>query len=95
MSNVLSLVGLLKVVESCASTAPNPSELQSLVGYKEVDSRRSLYCPDYDRCLETACRGGWASWTCENCRLFSLARDHRAADALHGVVARDEPPACW
>jgi hypothetical protein len=52
-------------------TDPNPTRLGKLVDDPDVDSHRSLFCRWYDRCLDQAVEGNWASWTCEQCPLFT------------------------
>jgi hypothetical protein len=70
----IELLGLLTLVARRADDGetqdPGPSELGALCPLDEVLRRRSLWCPAYDRCLDTACRRGWRSWTCEQCTLF-------------------------
>lgn len=49
---------------------PNPTQLRKLVEDPDVVSHRSLFCRWYDRCLDRAVDGRWASWTCEHCPMF-------------------------
>ena len=50
---------------------PNPTRLVKLVEDRDVESHRSLFCRWYDGCLDQAVVGNWASWTCEQCPLFT------------------------
>jgi hypothetical protein len=54
---------------------PRPTMLNTLIKDHAVDEHRNLFCPQYARCLDTALRQGWDSWTCANCRLFTLRHD--------------------
>ncbi len=56
-------------------TEPRPTMLAALIKENAVDEHRNLYCPQYARCLDAALRQDWDSWTCANCRLFTLRHD--------------------
>jgi hypothetical protein len=68
--------------------SPNPTKLRSLVRHEDVERRRSLCCREYDGCLDTVLRQAWRSWTCEQCALFSLTREWRAAEIAHEAALR-------
>jgi hypothetical protein len=57
-----------------------PPALDLLALLSLVSRRRSLACPEYDCCLDTAYRRGWRSWTCERCPFFPLASTFRAIE---------------
>ena len=57
------------------STNPSPTELIRLVDPEAVAQHRSLFCTQYDDCLEHAAACGWQSWSCERCPLYSLRRE--------------------
>jgi hypothetical protein len=73
---------------------PGPSPLTRAPGPDEIDQRRSLWCPAYDRCLEVALRSFWRSWTCELCSRFRDAGPFRTLEAARSFHARrsDLPP---
>jgi len=50
---------------------PNPKQLRKLVEDPDVETHRSLFCRWYDHCLDQAVERHWASWTCEQCSLFT------------------------
>ncbi len=58
---------------------PHPTRLGKLVEDPDVASHRSLFCRWYDRCLDQAVEGNWASWTCEHCPLFTTKAAFPAA----------------
>jgi len=83
MSSVLDLLALLEAMAHRRREAfawHGPSSRESLVSEEEVGRRRSLACPEYDRCLDIAYRQGWRSWTCERCSLFPLAAGFRSLE---------------
>jgi hypothetical protein len=45
----------------------NPTMRTKLLEPNAVCHHRSLFCPEYDDCLEIAVSGGWPSWSCEHC----------------------------
>ena len=65
---------------------PNPKPLAKKPSVEEVHLRRNVHCNVYDRCLETAFRRGWCSWTCHLCGRYALIRAPRAADVLYGPI---------
>lgn len=67
---------------------PHPTALRSLIKDEEVARHRSLSCGEYDGCLDTVLRRAWKSWTCEQCKLFRLTRDWRAAEIAHEAALR-------
>lgn len=56
----------------------SPKSRLSLLEPEAVSEHRSVYCPEYDDCLEIAVRAGWRSWSCESC---PRAREVRAPRA--------------
>jgi len=58
---------------------PNPTRRTALVTLDAVGRHRSLFCRDYDDCLEAAARQGWTSWSCERCAMFVVLRPSEAA----------------
>lgn len=56
--------------------APNPTMRVKLLDEEAVYRHRSLFCPEYDGCLEVAVSGGWTSWSCERCPLATRATRH-------------------
>jgi len=83
MSSVLDLLALLEVMARRHRKAfawHGPSSRVELVAEEEVSRRRSLACPEYDRCLDIAFRQRWRSWTCERCSLFPLAAGFRSRE---------------
>jgi hypothetical protein len=56
-------------------THPNPTELRKLVDPEAVARRRSLFCTQYDDCLDRATAGAWRSWSCEQCPLYAIRRE--------------------
>jgi hypothetical protein len=73
--------------------APNPTALSKLISLEDVQHRRSLFCAEYDRCLDDASRRGWCSWSCECCELFAFASIQRAETIDHAALCRDDPTA--
>jgi hypothetical protein len=65
-----------------------PTELVKTCEAKEVGSRRSLWCPAYDRCLDAALQRRWRSWSCESCPLFPLASPFRKREAVKACEGR-------
>ncbi|HTP30347.1 MAG TPA: hypothetical protein VMK12_32415 [Anaeromyxobacteraceae bacterium] len=53
--------------------SPKPTKLCALVEEVDVAKHRNLFCVWYDRCLDEAVDGSWASFTCEKCPLFKAA----------------------
>jgi hypothetical protein len=83
MPPALDLLALLELVSRRRGRpfdGHGPTALVSLVRPDEVPRRRSLACPEYDCCLDTAYRRGWRSWTCERCPFFPLASTFRAIE---------------
>ena len=71
---------------------------RQLAGKREADEMgllRSLWCPEYDRCLELALRRGWPSWSCEACTCFRQAAPLRKKEAHRFFDSRQgDVPAC-
>lgn len=77
--------------------APNPTELPQPVVLETVARRRSLFCTEYDACLDAAAERGWTSWTCERCPMHALRREmaarfaaehhYRPAHSAEGALA--------
>ena len=51
------------------SALANPTRRTELLEPEAVSHHRSLYCAEYDDCLEVAASAGWPSWSCEKCPL--------------------------
>ena len=66
----------------------NPARLHRLVGLEDVERHRSLLCDLYDRCLDSALRQAWHSWTCQHCPLFVLAGAYRSLQATQQGAMR-------
>jgi hypothetical protein len=64
-------------------THVGPEPLTELLSRRDVSDHRSLFCAEYERCLDAALDNGWVSWTCARCVRFRALR-------LHDVAA---PPA--
>lgn len=64
-----------------------PEPLRGLLSRLEVTANRSLFCSEYERCLDAALGNGWVSWTCARCVRFRALRRHEAA-----TPARTLPP---
>jgi hypothetical protein len=73
---------------------PGPAPLPNAPEPDEIEARRSLWCPAYERCLGVALRGCWRSWTCEFCSEFRSAGPFRKLEAARSFHARrnDLPP---
>jgi hypothetical protein len=73
---------------------PGPTPLPKAPAPDEIEARRSLWCPAYERCLDVALRGCWRSWTCEFCSQFLSAGPFRKLEAARSFHARrnDLPP---
>jgi hypothetical protein len=75
MTTTIDLIALLSLALRRGGRASvigfGPMRLLVLCSLEEVDQRRNLRCPAYDRCLDVACRHGWTSWTCDRCLLFT------------------------
>jgi hypothetical protein len=56
---------------------PNPTQLLKPVDAETVAQHRSLFCTQYDDCLDHALSSAWRSWSCERCALYALR--HRMA----------------
>jgi len=54
-----------------SSPAPNPTRLKRLIELDAVDAQRHVFCDQYERCLDSAIKRSWPSWTCKSCRLAS------------------------
>jgi hypothetical protein len=78
--DLLALLALVSRRRGLPFDGHGPTALASLVRPDEVPRRRSLACPEYDRCLDTAFRRGWRSWTCERCPIFPLASTFRSIE---------------
>lgn len=50
----------------------NPTELDDLLSYEEVERERHLLCKHYIRCLRYAAGLDWNSFSCTMCTLFPL-----------------------
>jgi hypothetical protein len=61
----------------------SPTMRRELLTDAAVSRHRSLFCPEYDDCLEVAVNAGWTSWSCERCPLAKVVamRAVRAAAA--------------
>lgn len=83
--DTLDILALLSVASDSHSTSAHlktgPAPLRLLLAAEEVSRSRSLACPEYDSCLDTAYRRRWRSWTCESCRLFPLAATFRSIES--------------
>jgi hypothetical protein len=96
MSNTLDLdlLALLKLARGDSRegtvAGPNPTALPSLVSEEDVGEQRSLFCTEYDDCLDLAIRQRWSSWTCMRCTLSTLAKDLRATLVDHGAALRPD-----
>jgi hypothetical protein len=81
--STFEFLGLLSLVTPGRTRArpigAGPTELTSPCALDDVAQKRSLWCPDYDRCLDTACERGWRSWSCELCARFPSYDPARAA----------------
>jgi len=64
---------------------PNPTMRMRLLDEVAVGDHRSLFCPEYDACLDIAVSGRWTSWSCEHCSL--------AARTTTSLVLRMAPAA--
>lgn len=81
MGQLLELIGLLELTaarEPDADSGRTPTRRLSLVKHEEVAKHRSLWCAEYDACLDEVLRCGWASWTCRRCERFLLRSQARA-----------------
>lgn len=56
----------------------NPTRRAELLDEGSVLRHRSLFCSEYDDCLDEAAEARWASWTCEKCP-FAKVRDMQGA----------------
>jgi hypothetical protein len=64
----------------------SPKSRLTLLEPEVVSEHRSVYCPDYDDCLEIAVRAGWRSWSCESC---PRAREVRAPRADEFAISAE------
>lgn len=55
----------LAVVKARPFAKPTPCS--RALGHHEIDAHRSLWCGDYDACLEHAAERLWAAWSCSRC----------------------------
>lgn len=62
------------------NAAASPKSLLKILEPEAVSQHRSLYCPEYDDCLQLAASAGWRSWSCESCPLARAATPPRADD---------------
>jgi hypothetical protein len=94
MSEVTDLLALLKLTadgwRGGLAVTPRPTRRNAVLNQEDVDRMRSLFCTEYDRCLASAVRKGWASWTCEHCELFVLPGHLYAAELAERAMLR--PP---
>jgi len=67
---------------------PNPTALASAVTLEDVDSLRSVCCPEYDDCLNVALRHAWRGWSCSRCALFTARKELRASELAHRAALR-------
>lgn len=76
---------------------PNPMPLPNLLEAEAVSHHRSLFCPEYDDCLELAAGGRWVSFSCEHCALAGpgarLIVLYRAACATSETADDPQPVA--
>lgn len=89
MNGTLDLLALLALVPTSRSHRyAGPSPLGALLNADEVPRRRSLSCPEYDRCLDAAFRRGWRSWSCQGCALQPLGATFRALETMRAGALR-------
>ena len=58
---------------------PNPVPLPSVLNAESrtgPESVRNLFCPEYENCLNVAVKRGWASFSCQECPLFTGGLDN-------------------
>lgn len=55
----------LAVVKARPFAKPTPCS--RALGHHEIDAHRSIWCADYDACLEHAAERLWAAWSCSRC----------------------------
>jgi hypothetical protein len=48
------------------------------VDAETVAQHRSLFCTQYDDCLDHALSSGWRSFSCEQCSLYALRNEMAA-----------------
>lgn len=65
----------------------NPTRRMELLDEGSVLRHRSLFCSEYDDCLELAAERQWTSWSCEKCPLAKV----RAMHVAHLDLAPDAP----
>jgi hypothetical protein len=86
MPSPLELIGLLAIVGVKPRLArplrQGPARLNTLVDPDEVARHRSLACPSYDDCLDSAFRLRWPSFTCHRCDLFPMAGAFRTMEMM-------------
>jgi hypothetical protein len=64
-----------------------PEPLDELLSRSDVSDHRSLFCAEYEHCLDAALESGWVSWTCARCARFRALRLHDVAPP-HALAAR-------
>jgi len=96
MKKTIELLGLLDLLDprgqEVTLRGAGPVELAEPCAPKDMGTLRSLWCPAYDRCLDTALRRRWRSWSCEACALFPLARPFRKLEAAKACASRPHEP---
>ncbi len=50
----------------------NPTRRLELLDERSVLRHRSLFCAEYDDCLDVAAEACWTSWSCEKCPLATV-----------------------
>jgi len=96
MKKTIELLGLLTLLDPGGQDAsvPGVGPVARLEPCEpgDVGRRRSLWCPAYDQCLDTALQRKWRSWSCEACTLFPLARPFRKLEAAKACASRPHEP---
>ncbi len=67
-----------------------PTRLTKILDPELVLRHRSLFCPEYDACLELAAEGGWASFSCEHCPMAKTMR-FASSEGVSSVPPRVVP----
>lgn len=61
-----------------ARSFAKPVPCNRSLGHHEVAAHRSLWCADYDSCLEHAAERLWAAWSCSRCPMHGKDPARRA-----------------